>query len=388
MEKRRVLLIGSMHFFVDLYSGFFAVYMVIAGLEPIKAALISSVASLLGDGLQPFLGFLSDRIRGKMPIFFGVVVGAVCMSAIGLTQDYALLFLLVLSGRIGISLFHPGGANIASAAGAEQKERSFSLFLFIGTLGLSFSQPYFSFFTSLWGNGASPLLALPALVLAFFYLLYSRMGIAGGEEETSLSLVVHTFKKRLGAVLLLFFIMVFRHGFVMTLAFYTAKIFHDWGFSRLVYSLAPTLFNLVGALAVLVSGYIARRNRAKTQLLFSLTAFIPFFALLVLAGGARILWLALACLGITGFILQLSLVPNVVLGHRLFPEMTSTISGILMGFAWAFGNLCQPLVAACAGLFPWAPGLLSGLVLLTVLPLAACLLVAFLPEPSGVREKG
>jgi hypothetical protein len=66
--------------------------------------------------------------------------------------------------------------------------------------------------------------------------------------------------------------------------------------------------------------------------------------------------------------------------------MTSTVSGILMGFAWAIGEFSLPLGAAFSGAFPWAPGLASGLVALTVLPLLATLLTLFLPqeEPPGV----
>jgi len=40
----------------DLYSLFFPIYMVIAGLDPAWAAMIFAVSSLAANGLQPLLG--------------------------------------------------------------------------------------------------------------------------------------------------------------------------------------------------------------------------------------------------------------------------------------------------------------------------------------------
>jgi hypothetical protein len=120
--------------------------------------------------------------------------------------------------------------------------------------------------------------------------------------------------------------------------------------------------------------------------LISQLAFLPFMALLLWFGGRAALWPALAALSVTGFVLNLSQVANITMGHRLLPEMTSTVSGILMGLAWAIGEFALPLGAAFSGVFPWAPGLASGLVALLALPLLASLLTLLLPreQPLGV----
>ncbi len=126
--------------------------------------------------------------------------------------------------------------------------------------------------------------------------------------------------------------------------------------------------------------------RPRTLFLVSQLAFLPFLALLLWFGGRGALWPALAALSVVGFVLNLSQVANITMGHRLLPEMTSTVSGILMGFAWAIGEFSLPLGAAFSGAFPWAPGLASGLLVLVVLPLLATLLTLFLPNdpPAGV----
>ncbi|OHD22654.1 MAG: hypothetical protein A2064_08745 [Spirochaetes bacterium GWB1_66_5] len=386
LNRGRTLAAGALHFSADLYSLFFPIYMVVAGLDPARAAMIFAVSSLAANGLQPVMGLWADRVRGKLPVFLGLAVGAAGMSMIGLTRNYALLALLVLVGRLGISLFHPAGSNIAGAAGGGRSELAFSIFMAVGVVGGSLSQPYFSLFTQAFGNLASPLLALPALAAAFLYLFRGKMTIAGPHQSVDLAQAVRVLRGRLAPLALLLAIMILRYGFTVAVGFFAAKLFADWGFPRAAYSTAATFYQLAGAASALVSGVIARRVRPRTLFIFSQLAFLPFLALLLWFGGRGALWPALAALSVVGFVLNLSQVANITMGHRLLPEMTSTVSGILMGFAWAIGEFSLPLGAAFSGAFPWAPGLSSGLLVLVVLPLLATLLTLFLPRdpPAGV----
>jgi FSR family fosmidomycin resistance protein-like MFS transporter len=386
VNRRRTLAISAMHFWADLYSLFFPIYMVTAGLDPAWAAMIFALSSLAANGLQPAMGLWTDRVRGKLPVFLGLAVGAMSMSAIGLTRSYAALAALVIVGRLGISLFHPAGSNIAGAAGGERSELAFSIFLSIGIAGGSLSQLCFSLFTQAFGNAASPLLALPALAAALLYLFQGNMSVAGPRQSIDLAQAARALRGRLGPLLLLLSIMFLRYGFMTAIGFFAAKLFADWGFPRAAYSAAATFYNLAGAAALLLSGVIARRVKPRTLFVVSQLAFLPFLALTLWFGGRAALWPALAALGLTGFILNLSQVANITMGHRLFPEMTSTVSGILMGLAWAIGEFALPLGAAFSGAFPWAPGMSSGLIVLVAMPLLATLLTLLLPpeQPAGV----
>jgi FSR family fosmidomycin resistance protein-like MFS transporter len=389
MQSRKVFLIGGLHFFMDLYAGFFGIYMVLADLDPIKAALIISATSFLSNGSQPFLGYWSDRIRGKLPVFLSVSAAALFMSSIGLTTDYRILFVLVLFGLLGVSLFHPAGSNISGAAGLNRKERSFSIFVTIGTFGFAFSHPVFSAFTGRFGLSASPVLALLGLTLALLYLRFSRMEIAGPKKKINLREMGQIMGKRFGTILVLFIITALRHGFIMSLSFFIAKIFSDWGYSRIAFSSANTFYTFAGALGMFTAGQIAHRVKGKSILVFSLSSFLLPFALMILFGQSGQLVPALLTLAATGFIVNLSHVAVVIMGHRILPEGTSTISGILMGFSWAVGRLVYPLVPVFSDFFSWAPGLPSGLILLAVLPLVAAALSLFLPsavEASADRE--
>jgi FSR family fosmidomycin resistance protein-like MFS transporter len=378
MEKKKVFFIASMHFFLDCYMGFFAVYLVIARLDPIKAALIATVTTFIGNILQPLMGYTADKLRGKLPIFFGLLLTSISMSFIGLTLSYGILFILVLVGNIGTSFFHPAGANISSAAGYTKQERSFAIFSTIGTVGYSLSQPIFSGFTGRFGTQNSFYIAFPTIILAIVYLFYGKIEIQGPEENLILAKLKNVLSKRSIPILLLFFIMVFRSAFVMAMVTFLAKTFDQWGFSRAVYSTVVSVFMLAGALGILVAGHLTHILRPRKLLFITLTVFLPFFILFLLFGKSGRLIPSLIFLALTGFMIHGGHAANIVMGHRVVPEMTSTISGILMGFGWAVSSFGPTVCAFTTDVVPAFPGLASGLLILAVFPIIASVLSLFL----------
>ncbi len=380
MDRSKVFYIGSMHFLLDSYMGFFAIYLVIAGLDPTRAALIATATSFVGNTLQPFMGYAADRVRGKLPVFLGLCITAISMSLIGLTRAYGILFVLVLLGQIGSSFFHPAGANIASAAGITNRDKSFAVFSFIGTIGFSISQPLFSGFTGRFGTQASPYLAIPTILFAAAYLLMSRMEVHGSPKSTKLSELKKILIRRAGPLLLLFFIMVFRSAFVLSMATFLAKTYEQWGFSRAVYSTAVPAFLIAGAFGILAAGHLTHAIKPRMLLAFTQIAFVPFFIIFLLYGKSGNLAMSLVFLACSGFIVSGGHGANIVMGHRIAPEMTSTVSGILMGFAWAASSFGPTLCAYTADLIPGFSGLASGLLLLTLFPIAASILSLLLPH--------
>jgi FSR family fosmidomycin resistance protein-like MFS transporter len=379
MDTGKVIFIGSMHFLLDAYMGFFAIYLVIARLDPKAAALIATATSFIGNLLQPFMGYAADRIRGKLPVFLGLCITALSMSLIGLTTGYGLLFILVLIAHVGSSFFHPAGANISSAAGTLNRDRSFAVFSFIGTVGFSLSQPIFSGFTSRFGTKSSPYLAIPTLITAIVYLVFSRMEIHGPERRARIGELKDILLKRGLPILLLFLIMVFRSAFVLSMSTFLAKSYEGWGYSRAAYSAAAPVFLLAGAFGILLCGHLTHLIRPRIILAISQTLFLPFFILFLVHGQAGSLIRSFLFLGLSGAIVSAGHGANIVMGHRVAPEMTSTISGILMGFAWAASSFGPTLCAFTAGAFRPFPGIASGLLLLTLFPVVASILSLLLP---------
>jgi FSR family fosmidomycin resistance protein-like MFS transporter len=378
MEKKKLFFLSTLHILLDSYMGFFAIYLVIAALDPIKSALIITVSNFAGNILQPFMGYGADRLRGKIPIFLGLLLTSVSMSLIGLTTQYGALFILVLFGNLGSSLFHPAGANIAGAAGLSKKDAAFAIFVTIGTIGFALSQPYFSAFTAKYGTEKSFTLAFPAVAFAFFYLFFGKVEIHGEGEKINLLELKRVLVRRALPISLLFFIMVFRTALILSINSFLAKIFEEWGFSRPVYSSANTVFMLSGAAGILAAGHLTDLVKPRKILSVSLSGFLPFFFMFIFFGASGKLFPTMVFLALTGFILNGGHAANIVMGHRVAPEMTSTISGILMGFAWATASFGPILCANFSGFFPVMGGFASGLTILTIFPVLAFVLSIFL----------
>ena len=83
---------------------------------------------------------------------------------------------------------------------------------------------------------------------------------------------------------------------------------------------------------------------------------------------------------LTGFILYSGHASNIIMGQKIAPEITSTISGILMGFAWATSSFGPMVCALFTNKISLFPGISSGLVILSVLPLLASFMVIILPQ--------
>jgi FSR family fosmidomycin resistance protein-like MFS transporter len=378
MQKKTIILVGTMHFFLDAYMGFFAVYIAIAHLDPVKAALISTATLFVGNLLQPFTGYTADRLRGKLPIFIGLLLTSIFNSLLGLTLNYTLIFIFVLLGTLGSSLFHPAGMNVAGAVSERRKDASVAIFTTLGTIGFALSQPLFSFFTERFGTHASILLCIPTILIAVLYIGFSKVDIHGREDIVSLKGLKDILVQRFVPIMLLFLIMVFRSAFVFTMNLFLAKTLKEWGFQRFLYSSANTIFMLAGAAGILCVGYLASWIRPRRLLFISLAGFLPFFLLFIYYGRLGNTLYTFGFLALTGFFINGGQAANIVMGHRVAPELTSTISGVLMGFAWAVSSFGPTLCAFLRNSIALLPGLSSGLLILALFPLTAGILSLFL----------
>jgi len=381
-QRGRIVLLSMMHFFIDSCMGYFAIYLVLASLAPSKAAVIAMISTFAGNILQPFTGYFTDKVRGKIPLAMGLVLTPLSMSLIGLTKNYGILLSLVLLGNIGSAIFHPAGAG-ASGEKSKNIDASFAFFITIGTFGYALSQPIFSAVTGKLGLKSSPILMLPAVGLAVYYIIFSDVRIMGHGEKPNLNTLKELFKNHLWSVLILFYIMVARTAFVSSVNLFAAKTMHDWGFPRIIYSVASTAFMLSGALGILLAGNLSHLIKPRSLIIYSLTLFLPFFILFILFGENGSTFPALLMLSLAGFIIHCGYGTNIVLGQKLFPEMSSTVSGLLMGFAWATASFGPVVCNGTKHVFKLIEGFPSGLVFMTIFPLSAAIASIFLRVEPG-----
>ncbi len=134
----QVATIAGGHFTHDTYSAFLAPL-----LPLLKERLASNYAftgglaifTQLPSLMNPFIGYLADRISLRYFIIFAPAITGTLMSCVGLTSNYVMLAMLLTAVGFSISTFHaPAPAMIARVSG-DRVGKGMSMFMAAGEMG-------------------------------------------------------------------------------------------------------------------------------------------------------------------------------------------------------------------------------------------------------------
>ena len=125
------------HFTHDVYSAFLAPLLpVLQEQLGIGYALTGNLAvfTQIPSLINPFIGYLADRVSLRYFVIFAPAITATLMSSIGLTSSYLALAFLLLAAGVSVAAFHaPAGAMIGELAG-DKVGRGMSIFMAAGEL--------------------------------------------------------------------------------------------------------------------------------------------------------------------------------------------------------------------------------------------------------------
>ncbi|WP_338118491.1 MFS transporter, partial [Streptomyces coryli] len=124
---------------------------------------ITLAATFLSSVVQPAFGVLTDRRRMGWLVPAGVVTAGVGVGLAGLSATYALTWLAIALSGLGVAAYHPEAARAARAA-AGGSAGAMSWFVVGGNLGYAVGPLLVTPVLALGGLGATPLLAIPAVV--------------------------------------------------------------------------------------------------------------------------------------------------------------------------------------------------------------------------------
>ena len=134
----QVATIAGGHFTHDSYSAF------LSPLLPLLQERLSTNYALTGSLaifaqlpslLNPFIGYLADRISLRYFIIFAPAITGTLMSSIGLTSNYVMLAMLLVAVGFSIAMFHaPAPAMIARVSG-NRVGKGMSVFMAAGEMG-------------------------------------------------------------------------------------------------------------------------------------------------------------------------------------------------------------------------------------------------------------
>ena len=158
-----IFLICLSHLWMDFMLGIWPVYKTLASLDLVVAGLIASLAMLVGEGLQLYFGFLSDKGFHQKLIAWGIGLTSI-VSLMCYTDNTWILFVCVLAVYIGSGAFHPAATGLLIGWHSSSKNFLISLFACVGTIGAGLSQFGFMHIYH-YMEGHTWVLAIPILIL-------------------------------------------------------------------------------------------------------------------------------------------------------------------------------------------------------------------------------
>lgn len=315
---------------------------------------VVALSTIFASGLQPFMGLVADRVNKLALAGAGILCSAVFMSSIGFAPSVWSLAALLAVGGLGVAAFHPTGAALASAAMPSRSNMVMGLFLTGGTLGLMLSPIVVTHvvsrtdMTPLWKIGPPGIVVGSALL--WFAVRrrpgHERPGAAHDGHRRSLlrdlwSTLRPFFSRSMLTFWWLFAIAAIRAAVFVAFTTYISVVGkgRGWYKEEVGYALSWVFFCTM--LGSLIGGRLAERVSQKALLACASLFSLPLFCAYALCRGPT----SLVALGEAGFIFSLGTPLNIVMAQRVRPESTSTISGMMMGFAWAAAGLFLPVVA-------------------------------------------
>lgn len=365
------------HFFIDCYASMFGAFLPFLhqqlDLSLAEAGILGGVLSFSSAFMQPVYGYLADRLRNRVFTALGPGLAGIFISGLGLAPNFWALLVMVILGGAGISAFHPQAASMVSESSGRRKGLHMSVFVTTGMLGYALGPVYITTVIALVGLGSSLWAGVPGVAMSLYLILYgpSPSQTAALHHRTLLSRLLEQRKP----LLILYLLVVIRGTiqiiFVAFLPFYLTLNGYDESRAALVLS----LFLLAGGSAGFLGGLLSDRFGGKSILALSMFGGLPLLLAFLWSQGP--ISVVLCILG--GAVLLSTSPVNVVMAQQIVPEATSTISALLMGFAWGVGGLLLPVF----GLASQTVGLQLSMSVIVLLALPGFFLALKLPPGLG-----
>ena len=338
-----LLLLWLGHFLVDFMIGIWPVYKTMASLDLATAGIMVGFCAFAGEGMQLVFGSLSDRGYRKMLILSGVFMTASSVF-FAYTENYTLLFILLLVNYLGSGAFHPSAVGLIGSLPSPRKGLLVTIFATGGSLGMASSQFIFSNIYETF-SGHTIFLIIPTLALLAFSIFYRFIGVqkskdAAAGKKIDFRAYLDCFKNR--SIVLLFISQVCNQTIMWGTNFLLPDVLYTRGYdSWLCYGGGHFFYIIGGVLTLIPAGYLADKYSSRSVILIATILGLGFFYLFVLNPELSptillsVLFMMGACLWVVNPV-------SVALGNRLMPDKPGVVSALLMGLVWCISESTGP----------------------------------------------
>lgn len=367
--------LAAAHFVIDAYSSGYAPMLVVLrdqfGLTLAQVGGCAAVFTFSSSLMQPLYGLASDRLRTTMMIALAPAVTALGLATVPLTNTYLTALACFFVAGIGIAAFHPQGAAQATESLPRRPSLAMSLFIAAGNLGFALGPTLVGLALAAWSwPGLWRMLFPGALATVLLVRLAPPPRPRERHRDTGVAKALRPLWKPLT---MLYLLVVIRGVVQLIYVGFLPLYFIESGLSLGQASGALTVFLTAGSLGGFAGGFFGDRYGGRTVIRFSMVGSLPFFVAAFFVSSNA--WqLAALCFGY--FVLLLTMPINVIMAQSWVPDHPSTVSSLLMGFAWGVGGIVAPIVGKGADLF----GLERALLVVGMMPLLGIWLAWRLPE--------
>ena len=338
---RSLFLAGFSHFTLEFCQNFLPVIypLLIAsmGLGYTQIGFIALTITLTGSLLQPFFGFLTDRLGAERVSALSVVWVGGLMGLVGLVSHYWLLLLVVAFASVGSASYHPAGAVIATTNSGARRGAGMSIFSVGGSLGAALSPLWISWWLgSLGAKSTLTLLLVAGLVGILLYIQAQQK--ARPQHTSGAHSPSQAQQGQLACLLMVVIGAMARSWFQVSLTTYLPAWVQSNGGTLAQGSQMLSIFLFAIGAGSLLGGIISDRIGASGPwlvVLISTVLLSPLFWVFLHASP----WLQILALSLIGIAIGSSYPTNILLAHDAWPQQVGVASGLVMGIGWAPGGL-------------------------------------------------
>ena len=365
MKRNRIASIVTLslaHFNCDGYLNFipplWPVIKSVYGLCNTGVGFLTALLSITANFGQLIFGYLTDRLRPYGLILAGVLMTSVFISTLGFAPtSVGLAFFLLMAG-VGIALFHPRAAALATGLARGQAAFGLSVFGGGGTLGYAVGSligvSLYQHFGTLKGLLPSLIFGLGVAVAVLI------VNPEGAEEKVEINFALRRhLLPRISQIGPIFAVISLRSAAITAFVNFMPILLRARGASLSAGGGAVFLFVAGTAVGSIVGGKLAMRMSERFLTVITLLLSSPLLLASVLTRGIALF----ACLFMAGFMLRCADYVNIARTQAIVPEGASLVAALGMGGAWGIAGLIAPVVGKTADLYgevialAWSAGL-------------------------------
>ncbi|MCK5077799.1 MAG: MFS transporter [Calditrichia bacterium] len=347
-DFKNVITISFAHLVHDVYSAFLAPILPLLierlGITIFLAGMLD-VARRIPSLLNPFIGIIADKMCVRYFIIITPVITTISMSLLGMSQNYAVLFILVFVSGLASAFFHVPGPVMIKYFSHNRLGKGMSFYMLGGEIARTLGPLVILGAVSLWGlEGTYKLIPFGLFASVIVYLKLRKVTIVRDYDEKQHSGIKKTFVTMLPFFIALTGIIFFRSAMKSALTIYLPTYLTDKGSSLWMAGISLSILQLTGAVGTYFAGTFSDKiGRKKILLIISIINPVLMWLFVNIQGA-----FTLPILIITGFFLFTTGPVVLALVHDFDSKHMSFINGVYMTINFVFSSVMTLLVGIAA----------------------------------------